>query len=54
VIRNRLERFIAFGERIVHDAEREDEEALNWCGFLNLTVLSALAIVAVLIAWIWV
>lgn len=53
-MRKKLERFIEFGERVVRDAEREDEEALNWCGFLNLTVISVLAIVAVLAAWVWI
>lgn len=53
-MRKKLERFIKFGERVVRDAEREDKDALAWCGFLNLTRISALAIVAVLVAWIWI
>jgi hypothetical protein len=53
-MRHLLQRIIVHGESIVRKAERGDEDALNWCGFLNLTLISAVVIIGVLIVWIWI
>lgn len=53
-MRKLLQRFIAHGEWVIRNAERGDDDALHWCGFLNLTLISVVAIVVVLVAWIWI
>jgi hypothetical protein len=51
--RNPLTRFIAWGEDLLRRGERGDEDALNWFGFVNLTAITVLALIVVLILWIW-
>lgn len=40
-------------ERIVRNAERGDHDALRWCGFLNLTAISVVvAVLVILLRWV--
>lgn len=41
-------------ERLIQRAEEGDEEASCWIGFLNLTLISVLVVVLVLLAMIWI
>lgn len=51
---NHLERFIRFADWVIEETERGNPDAEDWCVFVNLTVVSLLVIVAVLILWVWV
>lgn len=49
-----MRKFIEWGDDVVRRAERGDLDALQWCGFVALTLISVVVIgaVAALLWWL--